>query len=315
MWQDRTFFLFPMRGNKVNFFMMPCLAIVMPALATAQAPATGKNESPWAVRSFAIQLQNADPAKLAASPFPLIVMDFSRDGSDAAAYTPGEIASIRKSGKRVLAYISVGEAEDYRSYWQRGWKTKKPGWIGPENPEWKGNYKVRFQDPAWRKLLEDYLDRLVDAGFDGAFLDVVDAGEFWADDARGADRKPDAEREMADLVKSLAAHARKKHPGFGIFPNGGENLTRFDDYVAVIDGLFREDIWYDGNHRNAPGEVAETLRALQPVLKARKPVFAIDYVTKETLITDFYARAREAGMVPYATVRALDKLTVPAAEK
>lgn len=289
---------------------MPWLAAAMTGFAAGQTPAPAEKASPWAVRSFAIQLQNARPEELAASPFPLIVMDFSRDGTDAAAYTPAEIASIRKGGKLVLAYLSVGEAEDYRSYWRREWNSKKPEWMGPENPDWKGNYKVRFWEPEWRKLLEAYLDRLIDQGFEGAFLDVVDAGEFWADEERGAERRPGAEREMVELVKELAEHARKRHPGFGIFPNGGEGLARFDDYVATIDGLFREDVWYYGNRHNRQTEIDETLRALQPVLKARKPVFAIDYVTKPELITDFYTRARAAGLEPYATVRELDKLVV-----
>ena len=301
--------------NNVNSLMMLWLVAAAPAFLAGQTPAPREKAPPWAVRSFAIQLQKADPAALAASPFPLVVMDFSRDGTDAAAYTPAEIAAIKHGAKEgspklVLAYLSVGEAEDYRSYWRHEWNSHKPEWIGPGNPDWKGNYKVRFWEAPWQKLLEDYLDRLIDEGFDGAFLDVVDAGEFWADDGRGAERRPGAEREMVELVKSLAEHARKRHPGFGIFPNGGEGLARFDDYVATIDGLFREDIWYYGNRHNRPSEIDGTLRALQPVLKARKPVFAIDYVTKVDLIADFYARAAAAGLVPYATVRELDKLVV-----
>jgi cysteinyl-tRNA synthetase len=304
-----------MRCINVNLLTMSWLAAALPCFVAGQEVVPQTKVSPWGVRSFAIQLQKADPAALAASPFPLIVMDCSRDGTDAAAYTPAEIAAVKHGAKEggpklVLAYISVGEAEDYRSYWLPEWKTRKPEWIGPENPEWKGNYKVRFWDAAWRKQLEDYLDRLIAQGFDGAFLDVVDAGEFWADEARGAERRPGAEREMADLVKSLTAHARGKHPGFGVFPNGGEGLLRFEDYTAAIDGLFREDIWYNGNKHNRPAEIDETLRALQPLLKARKPVFAIDYVTKKDLMADFYARAGAAGLVPYATVRELDKLVV-----
>jgi cysteinyl-tRNA synthetase len=299
-----------MRCTKTSFLMAAWLFAATVGFVEGQTPAPQEKASSWAVRSFGIQLQHADPAALAASPFPLIVMDFSHDGTDAAAYTPAEIASIRNSGKRVLGYLCVGEAGDYRSYWRHEWNSKLPEWIGPENPQWKGNYKVRFWEPEWRKLLEQYLDRLVDAGFDGAFLDVVDAGGFWADAGRGADRRPGAEREMVELVKSLAEHARKRHPGFGIFPNGAAGLARFDDYVATIDGLFREDIWYYGNRHKQQSEIDGTLQALQPVLKAHKPVFAIDYVTEPGLMADFYSQATAAGLVPYATVRELDKLVV-----
>jgi len=288
-----------------------------PFALAGNAPANQPAKPDWtSIHSFGIQLQNCDPAVLARSPFQMIVMETTRDGTDETSYTAAEVQSIRagyKKGTRiVLGYLSVGEAENYRSYWQKDWGNHPPEWIGPENPEWKGDFKVRFWEAPWRELLEKSVDRMIDAGYDGAFLDVVDAGEFWADSDRGSAQRPDAEREMVDLVKSLAAYAHKRNPNFGIFPNGGENLGRFDNYLAIIDGEFREDIWYNGNHHNSGSEIKETLAALDRFQKAHKPVFAIDYVTKPPLIDDFYAKAKSTGMVPYSSVRDLDKLVINA---
>ena len=39
---------------------------------------------------------------------------------------------------------SVGEAEDYRFYWRKGWKAGSPSFLGKENPQWKHNYAVRY---------------------------------------------------------------------------------------------------------------------------------------------------------------------------
>ena len=64
--------------------------------------------------SWGYQLQNADPVVVTASKYDVIVMDYSRDGTDAGAYSPSEIQLIKDSGKTVLAYFSIGEAEDYR---------------------------------------------------------------------------------------------------------------------------------------------------------------------------------------------------------
>ena len=292
------------------------LAVLMSGVTSraAEIPSPAAVPDWTALRSFAIQLQNGAPRELAASPFQMIVMDVNRDGTDETSYQRSDIDEIRAGGpggpKVVLAYLSVGEAENYRSYWQKAWNAHPPEWMGPENPEWKGNFKVRFWEPPWQQLMEKAVDHLIDLGYDGAFLDVVDAGEFWADEDRGTARHASAERDMVDFVKSLAAYAHKRNPHFGLFPNGGENLGRFDDYVAAVTGLFREDIWYDGNHLNSASDLDDTLRALKRFSAAKKPIFAIDYVTKPALIDDFYAKAHQAGMVPYATVRALDKLTI-----
>ncbi len=88
----------------------------------------------------------------------------------------------------VLAYLSIGEAEDYRPYWKETWKTSHPPWIEEENPDWPGNYKVRYWMEEWQRILmgqeDSCLDRIVDAGFDGVYLDIIDA--FWYFESKAA---------------------------------------------------------------------------------------------------------------------------------
>src|ERR1035441_4370636 len=68
-----------------------------------------------------------------------IVLDanFSSD----EPWTAAELAAIRagRAGRRLIAYLSIGEAEDYRAYWQSSWNTNAPAFLLGENPEWKGN--------------------------------------------------------------------------------------------------------------------------------------------------------------------------------
>ncbi len=102
-------------------------------------------------------------------------------------YLPAELDLLRfkpGGGKRLLiAYMSIGEAEDYRYYWQSGWKKDAPTWLAGQNPQWKGNYKVRYWDKAWQALILDpqtgYLKKILDAGFDGVYLDIIDAFEYF----------------------------------------------------------------------------------------------------------------------------------------
>ena len=101
--------------------------------------------------------------------------------------TKKDVDSLRKkkNGKKrlVCSYISVGEAEDYRYYFKSSWKKNPPKWMKKENKSWKGNYKVKYWDNEWKKILykgkDSYLDKLLGAGFDGAYFDVIDAYEYF----------------------------------------------------------------------------------------------------------------------------------------
>jgi cysteinyl-tRNA synthetase len=126
---------------------------------------------------------NALITALSQTYYDLIVMDYSFDGRETGRFTAGQIDQLKAKpdGKRrrVIAYLSIGEAEDYRYYWQTGWKAGEPDYIYEENPDWPGNYKVKYWDSRWRAIVLDYLSRIVSAGFDGVYLDVIDAYEFF----------------------------------------------------------------------------------------------------------------------------------------
>ncbi|HEX7927632.1 MAG TPA: endo alpha-1,4 polygalactosaminidase [bacterium] len=122
---------------------------------------------------------------LQATSYDVLIIDATLpDGTD---LSPSDVASLKtKAGggsRLVIAYMSIGEAENYRYYWQSGWKRGSPAFIGPVNPDWPGNYKVRYWEPEWQAIITgndtSYTQRLLDAGFDGAYLDIIDAFEFW----------------------------------------------------------------------------------------------------------------------------------------
>ena len=79
--------------------------------------------------------------------------------------------------------MSVGEAEDYRYYWQNNWSTNKPNWLDAENPNWPGNYKVKYWDKNWQNIIvgndQSYTKKILDANFDGVYLDIIDAFEYY----------------------------------------------------------------------------------------------------------------------------------------
>ena len=120
-----------------------------------------------------------------ATNYDLLIMDlYFHDGT---AFTDVEINQLKgknNDGKRmVICYMSIGEAEDYRYYWESGWKPNNPSWIEKENPNWKGNFKVRYWEQDWQDIIygndNSYLKKILDAQFDGVYLDIIDAYEYF----------------------------------------------------------------------------------------------------------------------------------------
>lgn len=125
---------------------------------------------------------------VSASNYDAVIMDaFFQEGNSTNIWTVSEINQLKtkaNGAKRlVIAYMSIGEAEDYRWYWQSDWKTHKPAWLGRLNPQWPGNYEVRYWMPEWKQYItgnsSSYTQKIMDAGFHGVYLDIIDSFEYW----------------------------------------------------------------------------------------------------------------------------------------
>ncbi len=120
-----------------------------------------------------------------ATNYDLLVMDlFFHDGSEFSAPEVAQLREKANGGSRlVICYMSIGEAEDYRYYWQNSWNSNKPSWLRDENPDWAGNYKVAYWDASWQEVIygnnTSYLKKILDADFDGVYLDIIDAYEYF----------------------------------------------------------------------------------------------------------------------------------------
>ena len=121
---------------------------------------------------------------LAACNYDLLLVDALFNGE---FLTSAEVEVLRRkpggAPRLVISYISIGEAENYRYYWNPEWEENPPSWLAGENPHWEGNFKVRYWDPRWQALIfgteDSYLGHILAAGFDGAYLDIIDAFEYF----------------------------------------------------------------------------------------------------------------------------------------
>jgi len=117
--------------------------------------------------------------------YDLLIMDlFSNDDSEFTAAEINQLKNKANGGKRlVISYMSIGEAEDYRYYWQASWNSNWPSWIEAENPDWEGNYKVKYWESEWQDIIygndDSYLKNIIDADFDGVYLDIIDGFEYF----------------------------------------------------------------------------------------------------------------------------------------
>jgi len=279
------------------------------------------------VNDFVYQLQNIDLTEIGNTKFDLVIIDYSKDGSDENRFTAEQINALKNSPggpKLVLAYMSIGEAENYRWYWDNHWDADNdgnpdpgaPSWLGPANPDWPGNYKVKYWDSGWQSIIygssTSYIDKIIEAGFDGVYLDIIDAYEYWGPNGESGLNRPTAEQDMVDFVKAIANYARvtKGKTNFGVFPQNGEGLSTHSDYLQVVNGIGKEDTWYNDNTPQPSSYTNKVIANLDVFKQAGKLVLVIDYVTQQNLIDDFYSKAITRGYVPYATVRALDRLTI-----
>jgi len=279
------------------------------AIATA-VPLTSKD---WlGVEDFLYQLQRARPQRIAETGFDLVVLSIG-----AAGNSPAVVPALKEGPggeKLVLAYMSIGQAETYREYWKPEWRDNPPPWLDEPDATWVNEFWVRYWDPEWQAIIygstESYLDRIIELGFDGVYLDRVDAYRTYEE----KEGRETAAREMAEFILDFTRYAREKRPGFGVFPQNAEELgVQFPDYLAEMTGVGVEDLYYGypRDHEPSPAEwTAAREEILDQWVEAGKLVLVIDYTARADQIADSYRRAREKGYVDYVTDRSLGRLRI-----
>ena len=283
-----------------------------PTEAMQDAPPNPVQADWLSVNDFLYQLQRADPERIGKTAFDLAILSIS-----AAGNSPETIPALKKSeegDKIILAYMSIGQAETYREYWQPDWQENPPAWLDEPDETWADDYWTRYWEPGWQDIIygspESYLDRIIELGFDGVYLDRVDAYWYYED----KENRETAAREMVDFIIDFSAYAREKRPGFGVFPQNAEELgIMFPDYLEVVTGTGIEDLYYGNprDHEASPPEwTAEREAILDQWVAADKLVLTTDYTAKSKQIADAYQRALAKGYVEYVTDRSLGRLRI-----
>ena len=120
---------------------------------------------------------------ISATNFDVILIDLFFNGE---AFTSSEINLLKmksNGAKRlVISYLNIGSAEKFRYYWKKSWGQHHPLWLKKKYEGYKDEIWVKYWKKDWQNIIygndESYLKKIIDANFDGAYLDNVEAFYF-----------------------------------------------------------------------------------------------------------------------------------------
>jgi cysteinyl-tRNA synthetase len=312
-------------------------------LALAAAAEPPRRMALGDVRTFMYQIDGLDRPgaidHLAQTDYDLIVVEPTLTIRDQAKFdAAGMVARLRagKPGRIVLAYVDVGQAERFRAYWQKDWRPPakgrkgEPDFILTTDPDgWSDDYPVAFWDKRWQELFAtaegSELRQIMNAGFDGIYLDWIDGYEEEAVVAEAKRQKIEPAKAIVDWIATLRATARQVNPNaLVVAQNGVYLIDREARFADVIDGIGFEDTWFSGkantrwgkpkggdiaNRYKDESSTARRIEQYQKYRKAGKPVFTIDYCLKPENAKHVYEASRAAGFVPLVTQVSLSRVT------
>jgi cysteinyl-tRNA synthetase len=253
------------------------------AAGVTDSEAAARAQVLGAVERWAYQVHDLDLASLARSHFDLIVIDPRAVGSEGA----GTVAGLRRKadGARriVLAYLSIGEAEDKRAYWRRGWVTSpgagsNAGRDGTASRSYLETSSIATASipavggtvripsalaPSWlgpetSRSSGSFIVRYWDSGWQSllfgspdAALDRIVALGFdgvWLDKAGAhaifSTERSSAAADMGELVGRLADYVRQRNSEFLVILQNAEELLADPAVERSIDGAAKERLLY-----------------------------------------------------------------------
>lgn len=304
-----------------------------------------------------VNLESDVVDQIASSTYDMVVFDFIPSEENNTDYPMAEvIVQLHQAPhpKLVIAYIDIGQAENFRTYWQPGWEIGNPEWIITGDPDgWEGNFPVAFWYEEYQDIWlgeDGYLQAILDAGFDGIYLDWVEAYSDEGVAAFAAEEGVDPRQEMIWWVEDIGNYGRDQNPDFIVIGQNAAELAQHDNYVDAIDAIAQEQVWFDGGATNDPpgdcplprtdadvdtetyyytlstpcrrqyDEFPEsTLHVsseeyLHDLILAQDKgviIFTVDYALEPANIAWVVGTARNLGFIPFVGSRALDRYVKP----
>lgn len=215
---------------------------------------------------FAASYEKVNPDDISNQDYDLLIVEPSH-------YNKAEVEALKNTGATVIGYLSVGEVGEYRWYFE---EMKEQGFLG-RNENWD-SYYLDLADPVVYSLFfDDIIPEIMIRGFDGLFLDTVDAVAPYTN-------RSYLQGEMLQLIRQI----RTEYPDITIVQNAG--LFLLDSTASIIDAILIEDVATSYNFNSSSYALKEkkayedkvrTIRTLSE--KHEIPFLIIDFATTPSL--------------------------------
>ena len=189
------------------------------------------------------------------APYPLVVVDY--------AYPPASVAALRRQGKVVFGYLSLGKVHQQRPFAARI-KTLEIGYV--QDPQFAGTNQINVADPKWQELvLRVIVPQMKQVGFNGIFLDDLDDLQ---------------NRKMDQHGVALIRQIRQANPELKLMANRG--LEYLKDFASHVDYVLLESCFALHGQIRKPADPAWAMglfnagKRVNPKLQG----VAIDYIEK-----------------------------------
>ncbi len=178
---NEGFICFPRRSTNYDYLEIPQTVINENSLDIDQL--SEAQNYLYLISSNAFATKQEMIAAIAETNFDAVIID-AFFGDD--LWTASEIAQMKtkaNGGKRLaISYMSIGSAEKYRYYWKESWKLHKPRWLKKPYEGYEDEIWVKYWEREWHEIIygneSSYTKKIIDAGFDGVYLDNVEAYYF-----------------------------------------------------------------------------------------------------------------------------------------
>lgn len=178
---DEGFLCFPRKDGNYDYVDIPTV-LINENIENINTLTEAKNYL-YLISDSKFSSKTAYLDAIRATNYDVLIIDAFSNGIQ---LTKNEVNSLKvkqNGGKRlVIAYMNIGAAEKYRYYWNDKWKLHSPNWLKKKYDGYEDEIWVKYWKKDWQEIIysgeDSYTQRILDSGFDGTYLDNVEAYYF-----------------------------------------------------------------------------------------------------------------------------------------
>ncbi|OED38420.1 hypothetical protein AB833_19770 [Chromatiales bacterium (ex Bugula neritina AB1)] len=214
---------------------------------------------------------------------------------------PDELQDLKRNNSTAFAYLSVGEVGPHRNWFN----TVPQAAILADNPDW--NTKVMDLTSArWQRFLLQRVTQLVNAGYDGLFLDTMDSYQL-------AVTTDEQRKAQQDSLANLLYRIKNQHPDIRMIVNRGfEVMDKISPYIEAVAAESLYAGWNNAEQQYLPVPIADRTwlqgKLEQIRLDHNLDIIIVDYLppSRRSDARDTAAQIAGHGFIPWIANPSLD---------